>query len=380
MTNCQEVFNFLTGVGNRSVTTTLPDTDLATLQQLNLLQRLTADQYAQLTQSLQTVGATRATIAQESAGRAQLANAVRDEDRRTHSSLFHFENQQKQTAEFQKEAQDQAALRSTDADLTNRIQAFNQLVAQQSTLDSLSPYAGGYVGLTGAGVLQLRQLGIRMYRVSDLTFPVYWAEARQVDQDLNNLALLGSQYVTGLSGALPSVDRSYLWAIGLGLAKLAPDPTQGGPMFLDAYNRLGSLAHNDENRLMSAELLSTLKQNVADNLPILADLDRQVRSMGVPKESSLGVASMMLLGRRADGTFATGNLPTFLSLTKSFESAALLAIVNQPIPQLSQKFTYLRAMFASWGYEPSEDVELSSAYLTVSDLPADESSTSSDGS
>jgi hypothetical protein len=371
MTNCQDIFTFLTGVSNRNVATTLPDADLATLQQLNMIQRLTSEEYAQLTQQLQTVSATRAAIAQESAGRAQLANAVQEEDRRTHSILFHFENQEKQSAETQKEAQDQAALRSTDADLASRIQAFNQLVAQQSTLDTLSPYAGGYVGLTGAGVLQLRQLGIRLYRVSDLPFSAYWAEARQVDQDLNNLALLGSQYVAGLSSALSSVDKSYLWAIGLGLAKLAPDPTKGGPMFLDAYHQIGSLAHNDENRLMSAELLSTLRQSVAENVPILADLDKQVRSMGVPKESSLGVASMMLLGRRADGTFATGNLPTFLRLTRSYESAALLAIVNQPIPQLQQKFSYLRAVFASWGYEPSEDVELSSAYLTVSDLPAD---------
>ena len=32
-------------------------------------------------------------------------------------------------------------------------------------------------------------------------------------------------------------------------------------------------------------------------------------------------------------------------------------------------------MFASWGYEPSEDVELSSAYLTVSELPVEGVST-----
>lgn len=371
MTNCQDVFTFLTGVSNRSVTTVLPDGDLATLQQLNLLQRLSAEQYAQITQDLQTVNAARATIAQESATRAQLAGSVQTEDARTHSILFHFEGRDKQGAEVQKEAQDQAALRATDADLTNRIQAFNQLLSKQSLIDTLSPYGGGYVGLTGAGVLQLRQLGIRMYRVSDLPFATYWAEAQQVDQDLNSLALLGSQYVGGLSGALPSIDRSYLWAIGLGLAKLAPNPAQGGPMFLDAYNRLGGLSHNDENRLMSAELLSTLRQSIADNLPVLKDLEEQVRKAGVPKESSLGVASMLLLGRRADGTFATANLSTFLRLTQSYESAALLAIMNQPIPELAQKFTYLRSVFASWGYEPSEDVELSSAYLTVSELPVD---------
>ncbi|MGA8303638.1 MAG: hypothetical protein WA691_09320 [Thermoplasmata archaeon] len=371
MTNCQEIFAFLTGVSNRNVTSTLSDADLATLQQLNLVQRMTADQYAQLSRDVQTIASTQATIGQESATRSQQSYSLQEEDRKSHSILFHFESKDKQTAELQKEAQDQGALRATDADLSNRIQAFNQLVAQRSLLDTLSPYAGGYIALTGPGVLELRQLGIRMYRVSDVPFPSYWAQSQQVEQELNDQATRGGQYVGSLTGALPGVDRSYLWAIGLGLANLETDPNQGTPLFLDAYNQIASLSSNQENRLMSAELLSSLRRSIAENVPLLKDLEHQVRKAGVPKESSLGVASMLLLGQREDGTFATANLPTFLGVTKSYESAALLAIVNRPYPELAQKFTYLRGMFGSWGYEPSEDVELSSAYLTISDLPPD---------
>lgn len=375
MANCQEISAFLTGVSNRNVATTLPDPDLASLQQLNLIQRLTADQYAQLAREVQALQGSRNAIDQETAYRGQLAFTVGAEDRKAHSILFHFESRDKQTAALQKEAQDQAALRSTDADLTARIQGFNQLVAKQSLLDTMSPYAGGYVALTGAGVLQLRQLAIRMYRVSDVPFANYWAESLQTAQDLNDIAARGAQYVAGLSTALPRVDRSYLWAIALGLAKLEPDPTRGGPLFLDAYNQLEELSHNDENRLMSAEMLSSLRQSIAQSVPMLRDLDHQVRKAGVPKESSLGVASMLLLGQREDGTFATANLTSFLGVTKSFESAALLAIVNRPFTELVQKFAYLRQMFAAWGYEPSEDVELSAAYLTISELPLDGIST-----
>jgi ribosomal protein S6 len=372
MATCQETFAFLTGVANRNVTTTLPDADLAALQQLSLIQRLSADQYAQLSQEVQTLQSARTTIDQETAGRSQLAYSVQTEERKAHSILFHFESRDKQTAQLQKEAQDEAALRATDTDLTQRIQGFNELVAKQSLLDTLSSYSGGYVALTGAGVLQLRQLGIRLYRVSDQPFAAYWAESQQTDRDLTDLATRGTQYVAGLSTALPPVtDRAYLWAIALGLAKLEPDPTRGGPLFLDAYNQLADLAHNPENRLMSAEMLATLRRSVAENLPLLRDLDHEVRKAGVPKESSLGVASMLLLGQREDGTFATANLSSFLGLTKSYESAALLAIVNRPFTELAQKFGYLRQMFASWGYEPSEDVELSSAYLTLSELPLD---------
>jgi hypothetical protein len=56
-------------------------------------------------------------------------------------------------------------------------------------------------------------------------------------------------------------------------------------------------------------------------------------------------------------------------MTKSYESAALLAIVNQPIQDLWQKFSTLRGLFNSWGFSASEDVELASAFLTLSELP-----------
>ncbi len=371
MTNCQDVFTFLSGVGNRNVTTSLPDADLATLAQLLLIQRMTADQYAQVSHDVQAMAADRAAIQQETDSRATQAEAVQQEDQRTHSILFHFENAERRQADQAREAQDTASLRSTDADLAAKIQAFNALMAKQASLGSLVPYSGGYVGLTSAGVLALRQMGIRMYRVSDLPFSAYWAETQQVEGDLEGIATTGNRYVLGIVGALPNAELGYLWAIGIGLAKALPDPQQGGPLFLNAYQQIGSLAHNDENRLMAAEILSSARGNLSDSLPALSQLEKSARKAGVPKESSLGVASVLLLGQRADGTFATENLAQYLQVTQSYESAALLAIVNRPIPDLTQKFLTLRAMFGSWGYQPSEDVELSSAYLTLSDLPAD---------
>jgi len=77
------------------------------------------------------------------------------------------------------------------------------------------------------------------------------------------------------------------------------------------------------------------------------------------------------VGQRADGTLATSNLSSYLGLTRSYESAALLSIVNVPVEELAGKFQSLRSMFAGWGYQPSEDVELASAYLAVSELPAE---------
>ena len=47
-------------------------------------------------------------------------------------------------------------------------------------------------------------------------------------------------------------------------------------------------------------------------------------------------------------------------------------IMNVPIYQLSDKFQAFRSLFNSWGYQISEDTELASAYLSISDLGPDD--------
>jgi hypothetical protein len=53
----------------------------------------------------------------------------------------------------------------------------------------------------------------------------------------------------------------------------------------------------------------------------------------------------------------------------------LLSIMNTPPDALAAKFASLRSLFASWGYTESEDLELSSAFLAVSELPVEGIST-----
>jgi phage gpG-like protein len=371
MANCQDIYTFLTQVSNKSVTQTLPGGDLATLQQLNLIQIVGATQYAQLVQDVQSLAPEQQTLAQKSAARAQLAAQLQQEMEQTHSMLFHFEGKEKQDAALQKEAQDQASLQAADSDLTAEETQYNQNLGKKALLDTLTPYGGGYVGLTSLGMMSTRDLGTRLYRVSDLPFASYMSQTQEVDRELNDIANQSSQYFSVLLGPLPQVDRSYLWAISIGLAKRETDIQKGATGFLDAYNGLASLAHNDENRLMSAEILAASPRSVGDSVPLLKQLDGTVRHMGIPKESSLGVASIILLGQRGDGTFATDNLQNWLKTTPSYESAALMAIVNRPVDEIGARFMGLRSMFGGWGYAPSDDVELSSAYLAVSDMPMD---------
>ena len=371
MATCQDVYTFLTQVSNRSVSTTLPPADLATLQQLNLVQVVGANQYAQLSQDSQTLGSAQQSMAQKAAARAQLADQLRQEQDKTHSILFHLEGKEKQDAELQRVAQDQSTLQSEDSDLAAEEKEYDMNMGKRALLDTLTPYGGGYVGLTSLGAMSARDLGTRLYRVSDLQFAAYMGQTQEVDRELNDIANLSAQYFSALAAPLSSADRSYVWAISIGLAKREPDIQKGATGLLGAYAGLRDLAHNDENRLMAAEILAAGPRSIGDSLPLMKQLDGTVRHLGVSKQSSLGVAAILLLGQRADGTFATDNFATWLKTTPSFESAALMAIVNRPTDELGARFGSLRSMFGGWGFAPSDDTELSSAYLAVSDMPID---------
>ncbi len=375
MTSCKDIYAFLNQVGTRQVTSTLSDSDAALLAQLNLVQFLTADDYQKARANVTALAGDRAALGQEQSARAGLAAEVQEDDERTHSVLFHLEGAAKQQAAQQKEAQDQASLKTMDADLVRRQLEIGQLVAQQTLLDTLSPYGDRYVGLTNLGSASLRDLGFAMYRVSDADFGTYWNQALKIGRDLADLAARGADYFGRVSPSFPDADRTQLWAISIGLASAQPDPAQGAASFVGVYNQIANLSPNLENRLMSAEILSAISRPLADELPLLGPLLRDVKGLAIPDESALGIASIVLLGRRADGSLATAELQSYRRLTMSYEAAALLAIDNVPVDQLIAKFQSLRGLFAGWGYQPSEDVELSSAYLATSELPVDGIST-----
>lgn len=371
MANCEAVYGFLVGITNKSVKTPLPAGDVELLTRLGLVQTISPEQYAALSQQVATLQQTSAAVQAERAQRWSLADQSATDEQAVRSVLFLFEGKNKKAAALEKAARDRAALNATDADLTTKQQALNDLIAKKSALDTMAPYNGSYVSLSAVGMTQLRELGVRLYRVTDMDFAAYWAQAQQVSRDLIVLADRSSGFFAGIAGPLSAVDRSNLWSIAIGLAGQAADPPVGVPRFLDAYTRLGKLTNNEENRLLSAEIVTSLAPEVPASIAVLAGLLKDVQKAGVAKEAALGVAATLLYGQRADATFATASLVNFLRVTRSFEAAAILGIVNQPFEGLSQKFLGLRQMFASWGFADSDDVELASAYLAVSELPAE---------
>lgn len=375
MTSCQQIYTFLNQVGAKNVTTVPSDADGALLAQLGLVQFFTEDQVHEFETSVARLVAERAAVSDEAIQRSNLAAEVQSDVRGTHSVLFHLEGKQKRSAKLQRETQDEARLKALDSDLAAKQQDLGQLLAQRSLLDTITPCGTQYVGLTGLGVTETRNLAVRLYRVADTDFATYWQQSQKITQDLTDLAAGGADYFARFSPVLALGERSHLWAIAIGLAKAQPDVAQGSATFLQDYNAIENLSPNVENRLMASEILFALPRPVSEEYPKLLEVLRTVQGLKVSKESALGVASILLLGERADGTIATDNLAQYLRLTRSYEAAALLAIVNVPIPDLTGKFQSVQRMFLGWGYQPSEDIELSSAYLAVSEIPVEGIST-----
>jgi hypothetical protein len=375
VTSCRDIYNFLNQVRNRSVTAPLTDADAGRLAQLGLVAFLDAGQYRGLQAEVATIDARQAAIAQEGGEEFRLRAELDAETRKTHSILFHFEGREKQQAEKDALVRTQAQAQSVGADLTQKEKELAELVAKRSLLDTLGPCGNGYVALTGPGQVALRDLGVRMYRAADLDFSAYWDQCERITGELNGLAANGAAYVAAVSNQLAGIDRSQLWATSLGLAQHQPSAAAGVPAFVQTYRTVYGMSANDPNRWMASEILCALAGPVEGQVATLASLVREVRGLGVPSDAALGVAAVLLFGRREDGSFATANLAQFLRATRSYESAALLAILNRPVDELGAKFASARSMFASWGYNPSEDVELSSAFLAVSELPIEGIST-----
>jgi len=369
VTNCTQVAAFLQQVSARQVGTPLPAADVANLQQLGLVQQFTAADFQQLQQDVAQLQQAQLTIAQESQQRATTAQQVDADTQKSHSILFHLEGVDAEHSTLERLGQEQDALKTIDADLAKRQQDFAQLLVKRSLVEMACPYDPGYIAITTGGRVALRDLNVALYRVGDTDFASYWTQALGVNAQLVTIANGSALVHAPLSADLPDVDPSYLWAVSIGIVKVPGDVPARVQNFVSAYQGVTRLSPNVENRLMAAEILAVLPAPVGDSLAALPPLLHEVDALKVPTPAALGVASLLLLGRRADGTYATDPLRQFLTVTASYESAALLAVINRPYDELTSRFAAIKALYTSWGYSASEDTELSSAYLAISDIP-----------
>jgi hypothetical protein len=379
---CSAVRTFFSQIAGKSVSMQIPQADMDFLTTNGYVSVMQKEQYDEALAEISDLGKINEEFMRET-NEAESAKALlEEEERKTHSILFHFESKDKKTAELERvESQRNVAFKE-EADVTEADSKLKEHLQKKSMIDRMVQYEGIYVSLTGLGVITLNDLNIRNYRVSDTEFSDFIQERMATYSELRSIADKGSFYVSVLKTEFPDTDLSQLWSVSIGLGKLQGDPNQINQRFLLSLGITQHFKSNLENKIMAAEIMTASKvnpsqmptnsdlQNLAESL---VTLEKKVRhDAQVPKELSVGVAATILFARRYDGTFPIDKLVEFSKRTPSCESAAILSVLDVPLEQISNKFTQFRSLFGSWGYEESEDTDLASAYLAISDLERDE--------
>ncbi len=379
---CSVVRTFFSQIAGKMITIQIPDADMNFLTTNGYISVMQKEQYDAVLAEISNLAKVNEELAREEAEERNAKALLEEDERKTHSIFFHFKSEETQKTELEGAETQRTVASKEEADVDKVESKIRDLLQKRSMIDRMVPYDGRYVSLTGLGVITLNDLNIRNYRVSETGFSDFIQERIATFSELRTIAYKGGYYVSVLNNEYPGSELSELWSVSIGLGKLQGDPNQISERYLLALDMVEQFGSNIENKMMAAEIMTASKldpsqlltnsdlQNLAESLKTLEHKARH--DAHVPKELSVGVAATILFARRYDGTFPINKLMEFSKMTLSSESAAILSVLDVPSDQISFKFNQFRLLFNSWGYQQSEDVELASAYLAISDFTQDE--------
>jgi hypothetical protein len=379
---CSVVRTFFSQIAGKTVSTRIPEDDMDFLRAKGYISVMQKEQYDAALAEISNLAKVNGELAREEAEERSARVLLEEGERKIHSIFFHLKSEEEQKAELERAERQRDVFSKEKADVIERESKIRELLQKKSMIDRMVPYDGKYVSLTGLGVITLNDLNVRNYRVSETEFSDFIQERMATFSELRTIAHKGGYYVSVLSNEYPRTELSELWSVSIGLGKLLGDPNQIVERFLLGLEMLQEFKSNLENKLMAAEIMTASKlnpsqmstnsdlQNLAESLKSLEDKARH--DANVPKELSVGVAATILFARRYDGRFPIDKLVEFSKVTLFSESAAILSVLDVPFDQVHSKFLQFRYLFGSWGYSESEDTDLASAYLAISDFTQDE--------
>jgi hypothetical protein len=380
--DCNDARTFLSQIAAKLVSMQIQQADLDFFSANGYVSVMQKDEYDRASAEVSNLAKMSEELQGETTEERSAEATLEEEERKTHSILFHFEKKEKKEAELESVETERKVVSEEEAKVAEKDSKIKELIQKKSMVDRMVQYDGKYLSLTGLGVTTLNDLNIRNYRVSDNEFSDFIEESRETSSELRSIAERGSFYESSIRTEFPKTDLSQLWSVSIGLAKLQGDQNQINQRFLLALAVLHHFGSTIENKMMAAEIMtssraapsqSATNSDLQSQSETLVSLEKEIkRKAKVPKQLSAGVAAIIMFGRRFDGTFPTDRLVEFSKITPSYESAAILSVINVPSDQLIDKFQSFRSLFDSWGYEKSEDTELASAYLSISDLGPDD--------
>ena len=379
---CSVVRTFFSQIAGKSVSIQIHEADMDFLTTNSYISVMRGEQYDQTLVEISNLAKVNEELAREEAEERGARSLLKEDERKTHSIFFHFRSEENQKVELEREAIHRNIVSKEAADVVEKESKIRELLQKKSVVDRMVPYDGRYVSLTGLGVITLNDLNIRNYRVAETEFSDFIQERIATFSELRTIAHKGGYYVSVLNNEYPGTELSECWSVSIGLGKLQGDPNQISERFLLALDMLQEFKSNLENKLMTAEIMTASEvnhsqaptnsdlQSLAESLKSLEDKARH--DAHVPKELSVGVAATILFARRYDGTFPIDKFVEFSKVTLSSESAAIMSVLDVPFGQVHSKFLQFRYLFGTWGYGESEDTDLASAYLAISDFTQDE--------
>ena len=379
---CSVVRTFFSQIAGKAVSTQIPEADMDFLTTNGYISVIHGEKYDKALAEISNLAKVNEELAREEAEERGARSLLEEDERKTHSIFFHFRSEENQKFELEREAIHRNIVSKEAADVVEKESKIRELLQKKSVIDRMVPYDGRYVSLTGLGVITLNDLNVRNYRVAETEFSDFIQERIATFSELRTIAHKGGYYVSVLNNEYPGTELSECWSVSIGLGKLQGDPNQISERFLLALDMLQEFKSNLENKLMAAEIMTASEvnpsqaptnsdlQSLAESLKSLEDKARH--DAHVPKELSVGVAATILFARRYDGTFPIDKFVEFSKVTLSSESAAIMSVLDVPFGQVHSKFLQFRYLFGSWGYGESEDTDLASAYLAISDFTQDE--------
>jgi len=382
--NCNDVRTFFSQIAGKSVSTQIQQADMDFLATNGYLSVMQKEDYDRAVAEVSNLTKMNEELQSERTEERSAETTLEEEERKTHSIMFHLEAKEKKDAERETVETERTIVSKEEAEIAAKDSKINELIQKKSTIDRMVQYDGKYLSLTGLGVTTLNDLNVRNYRVSDSQFSDFIEESKAISGELRSIAERGSFYESSIRTEFPKTDLSQLWGVSIGLAKLQGDQNQIDQRFLLSLAILHHFKSTIENKMMAAEIMtsstadpsrSPADSNLQSLSETLINLEKEIRREAkVPKQLSAGVAAIIMFGRRFDGTYPTDRFVEFSKMTPSYESAAILSIINVPpsAPSLASKFQSFQSLFDLWGYEKSEDTELASAYLAISDLGPDD--------
>jgi hypothetical protein len=375
---CNDVRAFFYEVANRSVTTKIPQSDLDFFITSEYITLMKMEEYDQAMAEVAGLTQLNEEIQKDSVEKRNAEAALREYEKKTHSIMFHLEGREKKEADLAREKDEESVVLKVRANLSAEESKLTELIQKKSRMDRMVPYNGYYLSLTGLGVITLNDLNVQNYRVSDWEFSAFVAGTQEMFGELRAIAERGSFFVSTFRTEVPTEEQSQLWNASIGLAKLQYDQNQVAQRYIQALDIIRHSHSTLENKLMAAEIMTAFRMDLSqpsgsadlqELSTTITEIDEELRKKAkVPEELSIAIAAMMIFRKRYDGTYPIDTFVEFSKITSSCDAAAILAVMNEPLDQLTEKFRAYRGLLGSWGYDLSEDSELASAYLSVSEL------------